>query len=329
MEQSGSAGRDAYIAGGDIHNYFQSGHPPSTTSNEVVHAAETTSEPSEGSGRGGLGWVVLCLIAVIVFAGHSALSSDSANSAQFPSKTSPWPAHSTARLVLSLVTTRLASCAEEPVLSPVNCPQSASSGGDQVTGVHWAIHGNPSDGAQIRYSDGKFWVLGHAVMTVTYEDSMTGDRWQMNIIGFEATVAWDSGHPTLASLQAANPDTGPRIIKNDPDLPWAKVTAAVIAGFRHCANEDVTPLPAQCMGIGAYGNRPVWKLEVNPILNAAETFDPATGLVHVDGSYAMTESYRLPFWNSHETTSLSGNYDAVLSLDGTKVTLLQIVQANS
>jgi hypothetical protein len=62
----------------------------------------------------------------------------------------------------------------------------------------------------------------------------------------------------------------------------------------------------------------------NPLLNARQFFDPATGLVHVTGSYAMTDSYQWPLFGKHETDALNGNYDAILSLDGTKMSLLQI-----
>jgi hypothetical protein len=38
----------------------------------------------------------------------------------------------------------------------------------------------------------------------------------------------------------------------------------------------------------------------------------------------MTVTYRESFWDIHTTAYPSGHYDAMLSLDGTKITLLQI-----
>jgi hypothetical protein len=46
-------------------------------------------------------------------------------------------------------------------------------------------------------------------------------------------------------------------------------------------------------------------------------FSYSTGLVHVTGSFAMTDSYQLSILGTHETDYLSGTYDAVLSMDGT------------
>ena len=80
------------------------------------------------------------------------------------------------------------------------------------------------------------------------------------------------------------------------------------------------------MGIGQDGDHATWKLRGDPLLNATESFDPATGLVHMTGSFAMTDSYQIPFWGIHESDYPSGNYDAILSLDGAKLTLLQIAK---
>jgi hypothetical protein len=211
------------------------------------------------------------------------------------------------------------------VLSPLHCPQSASAGGDDVSDVRWTQHGNPGDGAVIEYSGGTFWVVGHAVMTVTYNDS--GPQWQLDTFGYEATVSWNNGHPALASpLQAVSLAASPRVVKHNPDLPWAEVSAAVLAGFRRCAASTVTPLPVQCMSIGPGGSHAAWKLAGNPLLDVTASFDLATGLVHVTGSYAMSVSYQKSFWGTPSTAHPSGHYDAILSLDGTKITLLQITE---
>jgi hypothetical protein len=51
------------------------------------------------------------------------------------------------------------------------CPQRVSdAAGGQVT---WALDGDPADGSRVTYQDGRFDVVGHAVMTVSY-DSCSG-----------------------------------------------------------------------------------------------------------------------------------------------------------
>lgn len=320
MHQFGSAGRDQYNVAGDIH-ITNTASRPDAQSAEVEETAGTES----GSSSGG-GWIALIVLIILVYGGYHFTTSSSDNAVQFPAKTAPWPEHSTAQLVETPVVNWLASCANEMVLSPVNCPQSAPSSGNAVSNVHWALHGNPSDGAQIRYLNGKFWVLGHAVMTVTYTDSAEGNQWHMDIFGYEAAITWNDNHPTLTSLKPVSLNTGPLILKHDPHLSLAPVSATVLTGFEQCAALKTTPLPEQCMGIRSYGDHAAWRLIGNPLLNARQSFDPATGLVHVTGSYAMTDSYKLPFFGNPENESLSGNYDAVLSLDGTKTSLLQIAK---
>jgi len=316
MHQFGSAGRDQYNVAGDVH-ITNTGRRPYAQSAE----AEETSGTEGGSSHGS-GWIVVLIVLALLIYGASA----SNEAVQFPAKTAPWPEHSTAQLVETPVVNWLASCANEMVLSPINCPQSASSNGNAVSNVHWTLHGNPSDGAQIRYLNGKFWVLGHAVMTVTYTDSAEGDQRQMDIFGYEATIAWNNNHPTLASLKSVGLNAGPSVIEHDPHLPWSLVSATVLTGFEQCAANKITPMPEQCMGIGSYGDHAAWRLIGNPLLNARQSFDPATGLVHVTGSYAMTDAYQLPFFGNRENDSLSGNYDAILSLDGTRISLLQIAK---
>jgi hypothetical protein len=326
-QQYSAAGRDGYTAGRDI--YINHPTPTPDGSAYETESPDDSGVPSVSTGSGGLGgagWIIAA-VALLCFLGwvFSGSSSPAAGNAEtsFPSKSAAWPAQATSAAVLAPVTAWLAACAREVVLSPVHCPQAASAGTDQVSAVRWSLHGNAGDGAVIRYSQGKFWVLGHAVITVTYSDS--GPQWQVDTFGYEATVSWDNGHPAVASPpQAVSLDSGPSVVKHDPHVPMAEASALVMAGFKRCAALTVTPLPAQCMQIGEGGDQARWTLTGDPLLNATETFDPSTGLVHVTGNYAMTDSYHYLF--GHQTGYLSGTYDAALSVDGAHATLLDISQ---
>lgn len=326
-QQFGASGRDLFNVARDvIFNFRQPADTPQAGSDTTAEDSCVPVGDEDRNGSGPAGWLiagVVCVFAVVLF--HS-LPSVGSGTVQFPVKSDPWPARASAPLVLAPVTGWLASCADQVVLSPLHCPQSASAGGDEVSDVRWTLHGNPGDGAVIRYSDGTFSVMGHAVMTVTYNDS--GAQWQLAKFGYETTVSWNNGHPALASpLLAVSLTTGPPVVKHNPGLPWTEVSASVLAGFRRCAAETVTPLPVQCMGTGPDGSHAAWKLAGNPLLDVAESFDPATGLVHVTGSYAMSVSYQEYFWGTPATSHPSGNYDAILSLDGKKITLLEIADA--
>lgn len=327
--QRGTAGRDQFNVAGD-YIVNQSPAAPPDSADETGSADDSCAPPAsqDSGGLGGAGWILAAVAVLILLGWHYSGSSGPAagNAASsFPSKSAPSPAQATDQLVLAPVASWLASCARQVVLSPVHCPQSASAGTDQVSGVRWTLHGNAGDGAVVRYSQGKFWVLGHAVMTVTYSDS--GAQWQMDVFGYEATVDWNDGHPALATPpQPVSLDSGPRVVKHDPHVPMSEASTLVMAGFKRCAALTVTPLPAQCMGVGEDGDHASWTLTGDPVLNATESFDPSTGLVHVTGSFAMTDSYQIPFLGIHETDYPSGTYDAVLSMDGAHATLLEITQ---
>jgi hypothetical protein len=79
------------------------------------------------------------------------------------------------------------------------------------------------------------------------------------------------------------------------------------------------------MSLGQSGDNATWTLVGNPVLNATESFDPSTGLVHVKGNFVLTDSYHV-FLLGHQTDNLSGTYDAALSMDGTRATLVGITQ---
>lgn len=315
MEQYGFAGRDQLNVARDYINIQARG---SSEFDEGIEAVGTSS------GATFLYSVVIFVVvgALLMFATHSGIFAAS-TSINFPKTSSPWPAHSNGYLVFAPVGNWLKSCADEPLLAPEYCPQSAVSSAGNVSNVHWVIHGNPSDGTLIAYDDGKFSILGHAVMTVTY-DSDAGSQWQLQIVGYQATVTWNHGHPTLISSGPASlTNGGPGVMKHDPNLPWSEVSTVVEAGFRHCAAYEVAPLPPQCPDIGNGGSSVRWRLLNDPLVVARESFDTSTGLVHVTGSFVLQESYSELFFG-HQTYTWSGDYNASISLDGTTVTLLQI-----
>jgi hypothetical protein len=338
MYQSSAAGRDAYSAARDMFTTIL--HLPATWADSGTENrnANETGQPGDDTADTGIrerirkaAWPsALVIVAILIALLISAASSNGAG--QFPDKSDHgWPPGVTRSAILAPAITWLAAaCADVKVLSPVNCPQSVSPEDDSVSSVQWVLHGDPGDAARVVYWDGEFQVLGHAVMTVTYK-TQDGDFWQMDTFGYQATVTWADGHAALASsgLQRASLDFGPAISKHDPRLPWGEVSSAVMAVFRQCAASTDTPLPVPCMNIGVgpeSAKKATWELDGSPVVNAREFFDPVTGLLHVTGSYAMRESYVDSYWHTPGSLPFTDNYNATLSFDGARLTVLQISQ---
>lgn len=320
-KQYGSAGRDQYNVGRDVHIH---GIP---TRSDRGSGSQGTGEDAGDNGRNakaGAGFLVV-LAVIVVIAINSASSGGSAPTLPFPSRSSPWPPGATASSVIAPVVSRLQACAQAPVLSPVHCPQSQSDDYSDITDVRWSLHGDAADGARIVYSKNKFYVAGNAIMVVTYSDA-GGDNLAMNIVHYRANVLWQGGHATLTKIEGVSTASGPVVVKQRPNVTWSQVQAAVALAFGNCAKQRSAPLPPQCpteQDSSFSGSKPRWRLTSNPVLNAQESFDRASGLIHVTGSFAMSATYNVMLLGKQHDSE-AGNYDAALSVDGAKIDVLQI-----
>lgn len=253
-------------------------------------------------------------------------SGSSSPATSFPAKTSPWPSGATYQKIIAPAITWMDNCAKPDNPAPRGCPETVSDANDgqSISHVQWQIHGDPGDGAMIRYSGGKFWIRGHALMTVTWFES--GQQYRdMDIFGYQTTVSWKSGHPTVASpMIKVSLDSGPTVKKHNPGIPPAEASSLVMGQFKTCAALQETPLPGTCMGIGDQGDHARWTLNGDPTLNATESFDPSTGLIHVKGSYSMTDTYQTSILGRHKSVPEAHNYDAIMSVDHGHLTPLGI-----
>jgi hypothetical protein len=299
-----------------------------------IHGPPRHEEPaseSRASGRqrekaaGGVG--VFLLIAVIIYVVNLFLgSSSSTPQVSFPTRGGPWPTGSTVSAVTAPVVGKLEDCAKAPVLAPANCPQSEPSYYAGAVHVRWSLHGNATEGARIVFWRHEFYVLGNAVMEVTYTDASSTDYIDVRVVHYLAQLTWQNSHASLVRIRAVSAASGPRITKSRPAVTWSQVAGAVRVAFNHCVAVRYAPLPPHCPTApysGVPNGQARWHLTSNPLLNAQQSFDPASGLIHVIGSYAMDVSYSLPLIGI-QRGSQSGNYNAMISLDQGRLNVLQI-----
>jgi|SRR5215467_7351575 len=323
MDQYGSADRDQFNVAGDM--YLLTGHDIGTTDIEDAGWETTRSDSDSDSGAG---IIAFLLIAAIIgfFFWNSSQSGGSLPRVPFPLHGSSWPAGATATAVMAPVIVGLQDCARAPVLAPANCPQSQTAAYPGVARVRWSLHGDPADGARIVYRKNKFNVAGNTIMLVTYSDATRSSDLNIEIVHYRAQLSWHDNRAILLGIQGVSAVPGPTIIKHTPDVTWSQVQEVVRSAFFSCAAMRSVPLPPQCP-TGPNSNLPRgsgrWHLKDDPLLNARETFNRNSGLIHVTGSYAMSVTYsELPVGKEHYTEA--GNYNATVSDDQGKLDVLQL-----
>lgn len=322
-DQYGSAGRDQFNVGRDLHIH--------KNGKNAVQNKQSRSGKDDGSNNtkaaGGIGGLIV--VAIVIFLIANSSSGASPPTVRFPARGSRWPVGATTISVMAPILTRLQACAKAPVLTPVNCPQAqVSPDPSSVADVHWSLHGNPADGAKILFSRNQFVVGGTAIMLVKYSD-YNGGNLAVDVVHYRAYVDWRNGQGALSRITDVSAASGPRVVKHRPNFTWNQIANAVLNAFDYCIRERSVPLSPQCpTEQNSYitsGNAARWHLTADPLSNIQENFDSASGLIYVTGSYAMSVSYSTYFGS--QQASESGNYNAAVAVDGTRMDVLQIASS--
>jgi hypothetical protein len=300
------------------------GVPPTTDADDQDVAEEPEAKPSSNSAAVWV-WVVGGILAIIAVC--SLLPDPPEPKSSFPSENGTRPAGSSDPAVLAAALNGLRDCAKAPVLVPENCPQQvkdwASSGASEVT---WRIHGVPGDGAVVVYNgeEGRFHVLGTAVMTATFQTA-SGPDLRLRVIEYWARVEWAAGKASLAELRNYDDTPRPPTEKRNPHVLDEQSRTLVREAFEQCIKTRKPALPPECPEIysGASSGKVNWKLNSNPALNTMPTFEPATGLIHVVGNYSVTASYS-QFLLGPTSSPDSGRYEAIVSVDDGKPRVVRI-----
>ncbi|MEU8660188.1 hypothetical protein [Actinoplanes philippinensis] len=332
----GGAGRDATIDNSNrsLNPTIGSAEYVNITYSGESEASRQTGNEESDPGSEGKGadsqshaMAILFLIAILLAPCVIFLSMNSDGKQEispFPDENGTRPVGAEDAQVLSGVLAALTACADSPVLAPQHCPQRAevSSGSE----VRWRIRGSAGDGAIVRYNgaEGRFHVLGLAVMDVSYKSYSDEAVSELHIVKFWSRVEWESGKPMVVEIRSYDDKLKmPSVEKTDPKLPSEHAFRAVRSAFERCFQARKSPLPPRCPSTVLVDDKVNWKLHGNPTLNARASFDSKSGLIHVEGDYSATASYDV-FLIGPESTTESGKYDAVLSIEAGKPEVLSI-----
>ncbi|MEU9828564.1 hypothetical protein [Micromonospora chersina] len=315
----GSANRSTIIHGDNNIIY----PPPDSNDDDDEGAAE--EEPGSASHSFPWKWIAGAVAAIIILC--NIIPDAPQPKSSFPAENGTRPAGSNDGAVLAAALGGLQSCAKAVVLQPQNCPQQVKEwGAGDANTVTWRIHGVPGDGAVIHYNgeEGRFHVLGTAIMTASYETA-SGPDLKLRVIEFWARVEWVAGKAKLAELKNYDETPRPAMEKRNPQVPDELALSLVKAAFERCVRTRKSQLPPECPDTysGAGSSKVSWKLNGDPSINAKPRFEPSTGLIHVDGNYSVTASYSQLFLGATSKPA-SGRYDAILSVDDGKPQVLRI-----
>lgn len=294
-----------------------------------VENGEYDESSSSTTGIPGFAIVIALVVIAVIIASNLFGSGGKSNADQgdtFPIHNSArWPAGATRTAILAPIAERLATCAQEPLLSPVNCPQSQSASG--ALNVRWTLDGNSTDGARIVYVDKQFEMAGNFVMSVRFMDDGGGDELGIDMVHYQAWVDWNSGSPILTSIIPFEGGAPPSTTKHVPRIGLADLQMAVLAAFRKCVSSNMAPLPPQCPTTSdseIAGSHARWQLDNNPVLNAQEAFNKHWGFFEVSGTFSMSAKYSV-FLLGQQQGIENGNYDAFVTLNGSNLYVVQIV----
>ncbi|GAA2611746.1 hypothetical protein GCM10010399_48250 [Dactylosporangium fulvum] len=296
-----------------------------------AEASPATDEPSSEDNQttAGKGVGVAAFVILLVILGCYNMIKDSPEpKPSFPSENGQRPEGSNDQAVLGAALDALRSCVKAPVLKPVHCPQQINDfNADNAADVAWRLHGDPSDGARVVFNgeEGRFHVLGTAVMTVSYKEAPNQPRFRLRIVHYWARIEWTNNQPRLAEIRAYDDSPRPETNKRNPYVPDDVAFPLVEQAFQTCAAAKSSPMTPECPASKnpIQSNKAEWKLNGSPLVNAHATFDSPSGLIHVTGNYSITVVYKL--WLSGTTSQTeTGQYDAVLSVDDGKPVVLRI-----
>jgi hypothetical protein len=267
------------------------------------------------------------IIAVTVFAVvvSRVVATPADPEAVMPGESGDRPPDAHESIILTAVKDSIVSCAKAVVLQPVNCPQASDNPNTPPMGVQWSLHGDPVGGARLVWHNDRFHVAGYAVLTVKY---LHEGQWahQVYAVPYRAEATWARGRATIVGLRTFSTIDRQSIKKKNPEIQWSQIEPVLRNSFQRCGATTHSPMPAGCpYSITTPAlDAARWTFDADPLLNAKYSFDEATGLVHVWGSYAaIVESLGGRFKGN--VWSQAGNYRAIFIPESSGLRTLKIV----
>jgi hypothetical protein len=214
------------------------------------------------------------------------------------------------------------ACAQKtiPNASDAGCPQSASM--NKSTAGHWRIEGDPAQDLTVSFDQSLTAnAIGHYQMVMAYEDH--GTQHELAAGAYLASLVLAPGDITVGSI-------GPT--RDAPDLkrPAGATDQAakdlVAKRFVECAKataDRVADCPQYLFDV--LTSNVGWSMTGDPLAGATVGFDPANGVITVQGNVPMTASYLVGGRSQRTRPSFTRTYGAFLVWDGQGVQLVTII----
>lgn len=214
-----------------------------------------------------------------------------------------------------------AACAQKTVLQPDGCPQSESA--PFRTSPQWQLIGDPTQNMSLAFDqDLKLFATGHFQMVIAYQEAgLTGTGHDISAGGYRAALSLS---PSDINVQSISSDDQVGALQRPAGATDQAAEDLVAKAMTRCASL-IGGSPADCPQnlARSYADNVHWSLSANPVAGASVSFDTATGIFTVTGSFQMSASYTV---NGYAESAASDydHYYAYLLWDGQALQLITI-----
>ncbi|MGC4808220.1 hypothetical protein [Micromonospora sp. DT233] len=300
----------------NIRNHFGV-EPDAGRSESEAEATEFSSGhgTAAAAGGGGLGVVVvLAVLGYFIFGGDE----------PFPAISDPWPAEVKQEAVIAAASGWLERCATSTSATPANCPQSITETSN-VSKLRWVFYGNPLEAPVIHYTEAesRFDMLGTIIVTADYTASKEVRR-VVTPAKYWAKIKWVDGKLDVQNIKEHSAIGDPKVVKEDPKMPWEPAAAKLSDAFTRCARGAKSAMPAGCpeWSPPPGAEKIKWSFTGDPILTARATFDQQFGIYRVKGTYELSVRYK--WMGSAKTDNRNATYEALIASTAAGPVVLQI-----
>lgn len=213
------------------------------------------------------------------------------------------------------------ACAQKTELQPSSCPQSDPS--SFHTSPQWQVIGDPTQNMSLTFDqDLKLEATGHFQMVDAYqEQGVSGTGHDISASGYRAALGLSASNITVLSITTDNQVGSLERPAGATDQAAEDLVSKAMTRCASLAGEKPADCPQDLFS--SFAENVHWSLNGNPLAGAGVSFDPATGIFTITGTFQMTAHYDISGYARSDASDYD-HYSAYLLWDGQALQLVTI-----